>query len=315
MSPMQPSPLFLLTVVLLGAVEYLWRRSDGKPWDRAGVLSTLVIMAGQVLSKAMTAALIGVVLFAAYDVAPVHWELNHWTTWAAGFVAIEFAYYWMHRASHRVRWFWATHNVHHSPTVFILPVALRLGWTGGVTGSWIFYVPLALLGFHPVLIGTLLLINLRYQFFLHTEQVRSLGPLEWFMNTPSHHRVHHASNNRYLDKNFGGVLIVFDRLFGTFAAETADESIRYGLTEPAPNDRPLRVVFHEWTRIYRDLGHCKTASDVVAVLFGPPRSDANPPSFELKMPRRALTSLVLVLVLGGGVGVAWSSAKAQSNPW
>lgn len=279
-----PSPQFLLTVALLGFIEWTWRKSSGLGYDRQGVIATLAIMAGQILIKGLSAGAIGSVLMFAYSWSPISLSLEHPSTWVLGFFAVEFAYYWMHRMSHEVRYLWATHSVHHSPTVLILPVALRLGWTGEITGTWLFYVPLALLGFHPVLIVTLLILNLRFQFFLHTERVGRLGPLEWVFNTPSHHRVHHASNPEYIDKNYGGVLILFDRLFGTFANERSEIEIRYGLTEPPNSHNPLRIVFHEWRRIIRDLRTSESARSAFSTLFGPPRGAHEPARVESSHP-------------------------------
>lgn len=129
---------------------------------------------------------------------------------------------------------------------------------------------MALMGFHPVLIATLLAVNLRYQYFLHTEAVGKLGVLEWVFNTPSHHRVHHGSNPAYLDTNFGGVLIVFDRLFGTFVEERADELVRYGLTKPVTSNNPFVIAFHEWANLWRDLKHVRSVRGAWRVLFGRP---------------------------------------------
>ena len=133
------------------------------------------------------------------------------------FLGSEFLYYWQHRASHRIRWMWATHRVHHSPTQFNLTAAIRLGWTGNISGNFLFFLPLVWIGFHPFAVVAMLGVNLTYQFFIHTEFAPRLGPLEFVLNTPAHHRVHHASNEPCLDKNYGGILIIFDRLFGTFA--------------------------------------------------------------------------------------------------
>jgi len=153
----------------------------------------------------------------------------------------------------------------------VLPVALRLSWTAGVSGAWVFFLPLALIGFHPLVIGTLLIINLRYQFFLHTELVGRLGPLEWILNTPSHHRVHHGANPCYLDKNYGGVLIIFDRMFGTFAAERRDIEIVYGLTSPLRSHNPFVIAFHEWINLVCDLRASSNLPDIFGALFGRPR--------------------------------------------
>lgn len=189
---------------------------------------------------------------------------------AALFIGQEFCYYWFHRASHRMRWFWATHAVHHSSNQFNLAAAYRFGWTGGWSGTAIFYVPMALLGFQPRAVFTMLFFNLLYHFWLHVDWVPKLGPLEWVLNTPSHHRVHHAANADYLDANYGGVLIVFDRLFGTFVAERADLPCRYGLVHPLTTNNPLRIGFHEWINLARDLWHARSWRDVVGAILGPP---------------------------------------------
>jgi sterol desaturase/sphingolipid hydroxylase (fatty acid hydroxylase superfamily) len=194
------------------------------------------------------------------------------------FLAADFLYYWQHRVSHRVRWMWATHAVHHSPTRLNFTAAVRLGWTGAISGQFLFFVPLAWLGFHPVAIVAILTLNLVYQFFLHTELAPRLGPLEWVLNTPSHHRVHHASNDACLDRNFGGTLIVFDRLFGTFAEAPQDEPLRYGLRGRSPTINPFRIVFGEWAAILRDLAAADSLRSALSIAFGPvtPGTGASP---------------------------------------
>lgn len=192
----------------------------------------------------------------------------------AGFVLLflgqEFCYYWYHRGAHRVRWFWATHAVHHSPNEFNLGIAYRFGWTGKIAANALFFVPMIWLGFAPQLVFAALALNLLYQFWLHAEWLPRLGWLEYVLNTPSHHRVHHASNADYIDTNFGGVLIVFDRLFGTLAAERDDLPCRYGLVTPLVSRNPIRIAFHEWVRMVRDLGKVRTVREAIGTLFGPP---------------------------------------------
>jgi sterol desaturase/sphingolipid hydroxylase (fatty acid hydroxylase superfamily) len=187
------------------------------------------------------------------------------------FVGQEFCYYWHHRAAHRIRWFWATHAVHHSPNELTLASALRLGWTGRLTGAGLFFAPLLWLGFAPqAVVGTLAL-NLLYQFWLHAPWLPRLWPpLEWVFNTPTHHKVHHASNPEYLDCNYGGVLIVFDRLFGTFRPLRADCPPRYGLVTPLHSHNPLRIAFHGWIALARDLRVARSWRHRLQVLFGPP---------------------------------------------
>jgi len=186
------------------------------------------------------------------------------------FVGQEFLYYWYHRAAHRVRWFWATHAVHHSPNELTLAAALRLGWTGKLSGSAIFFAPLVWLGFPPVAVLATLGANLLYQFWLHAPWMPRLGPLEWVLNTPTHHKVHHASNPEYLDCNYGGVLIVFDRLFGTFIDLRDDVLPRYGLTTPLVTHNPIRIALHGWLALARDLQAASGLRAKARVLFGPP---------------------------------------------
>lgn len=191
-------------------------------------------------------------------------------SFAALFVGQEFCYYWYHRAAHRVRWFWATHAVHHSPNEFNLGVAYRFGWTGRLAGNALFFVPMIWLGFPPRAVFATLALNLIYQFWLHTEWVPKLGWLEYILNTPSHHRVHHASNAHYIDANYGGVLIVFDRLFGTFVAERDDLPCRYGLVTPLISHNPIRIALHEWLELIDDLRRTRSWREAIGYLFGPP---------------------------------------------
>ena len=169
------------------------------------------------------------------------------------FFAEDFTYYVFHRTSHECRFFWASHVVHHSSQRYNLGTALRQTWTGGISFSFIFWLWLPLIGFPPIMIMTMQAISLLYQFWIHTELIRTLGPLEAFFNTPSHHRVHHASNLRYLDRNHAGTLIIWDRLFGTFEPEDAAEPPIYGLTRNIDTYNPVRIAFHEWWDIARDL--------------------------------------------------------------
>ncbi len=186
------------------------------------------------------------------------------------FFGQEFFYYWYHRAAHRVRWFWATHSVHHSPNELTLASAVRLGWTGKLTGTVVFFAPLVWLGFPPMAVVAALAINLLYQFWIHATWIPKLGPLEWIFNTPSHHRVHHGSNAEYLDCNYGGVLIIFDRLFGTFVEERSDIVIRYGLTEPVHSYNPLYIALHGWIRLGRDVYASASWKERLLIVLGPP---------------------------------------------
>jgi sterol desaturase/sphingolipid hydroxylase (fatty acid hydroxylase superfamily) len=185
-----------------------------------------------------------------YELTPLRLDPGDWWVWVLLFFADDFSYYWFHRVSHESRFFWASHVVHHSSQHYNLSTALRQTWTPMTALP--FWAPLALVGFAPWMILTQLAISLIYQFWIHTERVKKLpAPIEFFFNTPSHHRVHHGANEVYLDRNYGGILIIWDRMFGTFQGET--ERPRYGLTRNIRTFRPTRVAFHEFIDIARDV--------------------------------------------------------------
>ena len=192
---------------------------------------------------------------------------NSWAAAIGVFVGWDFLYYWEHRASHRIRILWAAHINHHSSQRFNLSTALRQPWTG--IGTLPFGLPLVLIGFSPAAVFTAQSANLLYQFWIHTERIDKMWrPFEAVMNTPSHHRVHHGTNRRYLDRNFAGVFIVWDRLFKTFTPET--ERVIYGLTANIDTYNPLRVAFHEYANIARDLRTVSSLRDRYTVLFRSP---------------------------------------------
>ena len=186
------------------------------------------------------------------------------------FVSLEFFYYWFHRTSHTVRWFWNSHSVHHSPNQLTLAAAYRLGWLGKFTGAQIFFTPMALLGFEPTTILTALFLNLLYQFWIHADWLPKLGWLEYVLNTPSAHRVHHARNPEYLDANYGGVLVVFDRLFGTYIEEREDVPCEYGLVTRVTTHNPIRINFEPWIGTVKDLTSARSLGDAWMFLVGPP---------------------------------------------
>lgn len=197
-------------------------------------------------------------------------QLDTWQTVLLLFLGQEFCYYWFHRAAHRVRWFWCNHSVHHSPNDLNLTAALRIGLFGKLTGTFIFFAPLVWLGFEPRLVAQTLTLNLLYQFWIHATWIPKLGWMEYVFNTPSAHRVHHASNEQYLDCNYGGVLIIFDRLFGTYVAERDDIPIRYGLVKPQRSYNPLRVEFDEWIALGRDMLKAPSLWAALAHVVMPP---------------------------------------------
>jgi sterol desaturase/sphingolipid hydroxylase (fatty acid hydroxylase superfamily) len=182
----------------------------------------------------------------------------------------DFSYYWFHRGSHRIRWFWATHAIHHSSNELNLAASFRFGWTGRLTGAGLFYVPMIWLGFAPGPVFIAGGFGLLYQFWIHTEWIPKLGWLEYVLNTPSHHRVHHASNAEYLDRNYGGILIVWDRLFGTCVEERDDVPCRYGLVTPLRSNNPLIIAFHEWAALLRDAWRARSWRERLMCIVGPP---------------------------------------------
>ncbi|MEL6622227.1 MAG: sterol desaturase family protein [Pseudomonadota bacterium] len=281
------APLFVATVITLMVLEYAASRlAHLETHDAKETAASFVIAIGNRIVRAIEAAIVAVPFFLAYEYRLFDIDLASPLAWIALFLLIELVYYWHHRASHTVRWLWATHSVHHSPTRFNLTAGIRLGWTAGISGHFLFYVPLALMGFHPLAIAAVLGANLAYQFFIHSELVPRLGPLEWILNTPIHHRVHHACNDACLDKNFGGTLIIFDRLFGTFAAPPKDEPLRYGLVGREPSNNPVTIVFGEWAAILNDLRNSRAGfSSWLPVLLGPPRAKIDPEKTETKKTR------------------------------
>lgn len=260
--------LFVVIAAVLEAVV-LSRRPGGYDWRAMAVsFFSLVVRTG-----------VGVVLplSLAEPLFTWAWEhriatvpLNSVAAFIVLFLGQELCYYAFHRASHRVRWFWANHSVHHSPNDLTLAAALRFGVFGKFIGSAVFFVPLVWLGFTTETVLTSLALNLLYQFWIHAAWIPKLGWLEYVLNTPSAHRVHHASNVEYLDANYGGVLIVFDRLFGTYRAECKEVPIRYGLVKPQLSYNPLVVETQEWWQLFKDLARAPSLKAALGYILMPP---------------------------------------------
>ncbi|MFE0462347.1 sterol desaturase family protein [Kitasatospora sp. NPDC058965] len=252
-------PAFVLLTVL-EAVSYRLRPDEDERGYRAKDTATSLTMGlGSLFFDAGWRVPIALVYSALYAVAPWHVPINAWTL-PPMLLAQDFCYYWQHRGHHVVRVLWASHVVHHSSRNYNLSTALRQPWTGAT--SWVFYLPMVLAGVHPAALALCSGISLVYQFWIHTERIDRLpAPVEWVLNTPSHHRVHHASQGGYLDRNFGGILIVWDRLFGSFTPETVRPV--YGLTKNLDSYNPLRVATHEYTAIARDVAAARTWADKV----------------------------------------------------
>lgn len=243
-------------------------RSQGYDWKAWGTsVADLVIRRAMAL---VPYSLAGPILYLAYQHRLFTLRLDSAGSVLLLFIGLEFCYYWFHRASHTVRWFWNSHLVHHSPNQFNLAAAYRLGWLGKFTGTTIFFAPLVLLGFEPATVLAALALNLLYQFWIHADWIPKLGWLEYVLNTPSAHRVHHASNPEYLDANFGGVLIVFDRLFGTYVEERDDVPCDYGLVHKVTTYNPIRINVDPWIGLAKDLASARSLREVWFYLFGAP---------------------------------------------
>ena len=265
--------LVILPLVVAAAVaEALWlqhRRSEAYDWR--SMACSLGDLAGRRLLAFIPYTLVAPWLGWVWQHRLFTPSLDDPLSWLLLFVGLEFCYYWFHRASHTMRWFWMSHSVHHSPNQLNLAAAYRLGWFGKFTGTSLFFTPLVLLGFTPTIVLTALFLNLLYQFWLHADWIPRLGPLEAVLNTPSSHRVHHARNPEYLDANYGGVLIVFDRLFGTYIAERRDVPCEFGtVTPPVSSRNPFVLNVGPWLGLARDLASARSPSEGAMYLFGPP---------------------------------------------
>ncbi|MEL1251680.1 sterol desaturase family protein [Aurantiacibacter gilvus] len=253
--PFDPVAYAIPVFVALIVGELLWVRARGQPqryeWQDTGI--SLAFGIGSTVAGAITGGLTVAMLVWIHQQGPlsIGWA---WWAWPLCFVLDDLAYYWFHRMAHRVRWFWASHVNHHSSQHYNLSTALRQTWTGFIAVSFVFRWPLAALGFEPGMIAVCAGFNLIYQFWIHTEAIDRMP--RWFeavMNTPSHHRVHHAVNARYLDRNYAGVFIVWDKLFGTFTPEDHEDRIHYGIVRQLGSFNLLYAVFHEWIGIARDV--------------------------------------------------------------
>lgn len=204
---------------------------------------------------------------AVYELTPLRLDAGDWWVWVLLFFADDFSYYWFHRVSHESRGFWASHVVHHSSQHYNLSTALRQTW---VPMTYLpFWLWLPVVGFEPWMVLLAQAWSLIYQFWIHTEKIRKLPrPLEHVLNTPSHHRVHHGVNDQYLDRNYGGILIIWDRLFGTYEPE--GERVRYGLTTQLRTFRPVRVAFHEYIAMWHDIKRAPRFRDKLGVVFRGP---------------------------------------------
>lgn len=256
-------------IILLVAEVIVTARQQKDYYETKDTASSLAMGIGNVIIGFVGKAIVFGAYSLIYQFRLFTVDMTQWWAWVILFFADDFSYYWFHRISHSSRYFWASHVVHHSSMKYNLGTALRQTWTGNITGAFIFWIWLPLLGFSPVAVMTMQAISLLYQFWIHTELINKLpAPIEFLFNTPSHHRVHHGSDLAYLDKNHAGILIIWDRLFGTFEPERNRPT--YGLTTNINSHNPVRIAFHEWASIGQDIRRAGSLRAALGYIFGPP---------------------------------------------
>ncbi len=268
---LNPTVIAIPVFALLIAVEaYLVIRENRENFDRKDTWTNIFIGFMSVAWGALFGLVTSLIYLWAYELAPVKMPMNALWAWVILLFVDDFAYYWFHRISHEVRFFWNFHVVHHSSNQYNLSVAVRQSWFSGIA-HWVFYLPVAFLGFPLWAFATMHGLNLIYQFWIHTKLVGKLGFLEKILNTPSHHRVHHGVNNQYLDKNYAGIFIIWDRMFGTFVEES--EEVRYGIIKPLTSYNPMWINTHGWAETWEAMKTKRTIFGKMRCLFSAPAMD------------------------------------------
>ncbi|HEU4975795.1 MAG TPA: sterol desaturase family protein [Baekduia sp.] len=277
-------PFFVLLLVV-EALSYKHLEADGLiGYELRDTRTSLAMGMGNVTINVVWKFAVLAAYAGLYELAPWHLPTGAWWVWVLLFLADDLSYYWFHRVSHESRVFWASHVVHHSSRHYNLSTALRQTWVPMTYAPFWLWMPL--IGFAPWMVFLAQAWSLIYQFWIHTERIGRLPwPLEAVLNTPSHHRVHHGSNEQYLDKNYGGILIVWDRLFGTFAGER--ERVRYGLTTDIETYNPVRVAFHEYVDLWADIRRARSwRTKAGLALHGPGWRPADEPELEVSASSR-----------------------------
>ncbi|WP_178988390.1 sterol desaturase family protein [Winogradskyella schleiferi] len=261
-------PFFILAMLL---ELYVTAKQHIKTYETKDAFSSIAMGLGNVFLGFASKALVLLIFFWLYDNFRLFTIPIAWWSFVILFFLDDFSYYWFHRVSHECRLFWASHVVHHSSQHYNLSTALRQTWSGGFY-TFIFWLWLPILGFHPAMILLQMSISLLYQFWIHTEAINKMP--KWFeavFNTPSHHRVHHGSNPIYLDRNHAGILIIWDKLFGTFQPELDDEKVKYGLVTNIKTYNPIKIAFIEWWHMITDaFTGRKSLKSRILYLFKPP---------------------------------------------
>ena len=243
-------PFFAFSIVVEGIFLY---REQRERIDIKDTFTSVALGFGNLFSGLITKTIMAVIFWYLYDNFHIFTlDGSAWWMWILAFFADDFSYYWFHREAHLIRYFWASHKVHHSSEKYNLATAVRQTWTGNITFSYIFYLWMPIVGFHPIVILVMQQVSLLYQYWIHTETIGKMWrPFEYIFNTPSHHRVHHGSDVKYLDKNYAGIMIIWDRMFGTFIEET--DRPTYGLVENVNTNNPVKIAFGEWIDMGKDV--------------------------------------------------------------
>ena len=256
-------------LILLALEAWLSYKENKQLFEIKDTWSSLGLGIGNVIIGFATKAIIFGLFSFLYQFRFFELSATTWWYWIFLFLADDLSYYFFHRTAHNVNWFWASHVVHHSSCKYNLAAALRQTWTGNATGAFLFWAWLPLLGFHPIWILFMQQISLIYQFWIHTETIQKLPkPFEFVFNTPSHHRVHHGSDLKYLDKNHGGILIIWDRLFKTFQPE--EERPTYGLTKNIDSFNPVIIALKTWRDLIRSAARSGSLKNAINYFVQPP---------------------------------------------
>lgn len=254
--------IFNLSLITLEIIFDLASSKNRRWKDSLANLSIFIL--NQLLEKTLVGTIGIVALMPFHYLTP--FEIPHlWWTWTLAIIAADFTYYWMHRLEHEHRILWGNHSVHHSSEDYNLTVSMRLSLIEPMI-EWVFLIPMILVGFSPFQAIVGLIFVAQFQTWIHTERIGKLGWLDWFLNTPSVHRVHHGSNRKYLDKNYGGITMIWDHQFGTYQKE--EEKVMYGLTKNINTNNPLKINFIEYKNIWNDVKKCKTLKDKLRITFG-----------------------------------------------
>ena len=255
-------------LIILIAIETIYIAKEKRDGIK-DIFSSLALVLGRLPVSAITNGIIVYTYTIIYHYRFFNMSFHYWLVWIICFFADDFSFYWFHRFSHQIRFLWASHQVHHSSEKFTFVSGLRVPWTSDLTGNFFFWAWLPLIGIEPFIIVCMKSVSVLYQFWMHTETIKKLPKwFEAFFNTPSHHRVHHGSDIEYLDKNHGGILIIWDKIFGTFQEEIFKP--KYGLSHDIKSFNPFVIAFHEWRKIFSDFRKTKRIKDRLHYFFDSP---------------------------------------------